>query len=96
MDIHLLQHAGHISLEATQDTLCCLGCKCTLPAHDLLVVNKDPQVFPRAALNPFSARPVFVFGIALAQVQHLALGLVQLDDIQRGPLLKPCQGPPGY
>ncbi|PKU46776.1 hypothetical protein llap_2935 [Limosa lapponica baueri] len=39
----------------------------------------------RAALQPFSAQPVFVPGIALTQVQDLALGLVELHEVHMGP-----------
>ncbi|KAK4810518.1 hypothetical protein QYF61_004481 [Mycteria americana] len=47
----------------------------------------------RAALNPFSAQPVFVLGIAPTSVQDLALGLVQLHEVHMGPSLKPVKVP---
>lgn len=34
-----------------------------------------------------------MLGIAPAQVQDLALGLVELDEVRRGPALKPAQVP---
>lgn len=49
--------------------------------------------FSRAALNPFSAQPALVLGIALIQVQDLALGVVGLNDIYAGPLPKPVKVP---
>ena len=53
-----------------------LGCKHTLLAHVELLIHQHPQILLlRAALNPFPALPVFVLGIAPAQVQDLALGL---------------------
>jgi len=49
----------------------------TLPGHDELLINQHPQVFLlRAALNPFSAQPVFALGIALTYVQDLELGQI--------------------
>ncbi|RMC15899.1 hypothetical protein DUI87_08104 [Hirundo rustica rustica] len=41
-----------------------------------------------ATLNPFSTQLVFVPGIALAHVQHLALGLAELHEVCKGPPLK--------
>ncbi|KAK4830184.1 hypothetical protein QYF61_008975 [Mycteria americana] len=46
-----------------------------------------------AALNPFSAQPVLVLGIAPTQVQDLALGLVELHEVCTGPPLKPVKVP---
>ncbi|KAK4832374.1 hypothetical protein QYF61_022229 [Mycteria americana] len=69
-----------------------LGCKCTLPVE--LLINQHPQVLLlRAALNPFSAQPVFVLGIAPPHVQDLALGLVELHEVHTGPPLKPVKVP---
>ncbi|PKU45367.1 hypothetical protein llap_4311 [Limosa lapponica baueri] len=39
--------------------------------------------------------PASVFGIALTQVQDLALGLVELSEVLLGPPLKPVQDPLG-
>ncbi|KAK4831337.1 hypothetical protein QYF61_017468 [Mycteria americana] len=47
----------------------------------------------RAALNPFSAQPVFVLGIAPTHVQDLALGPVELHEVRTGPPLKPVRVP---
>ncbi|KAK4818497.1 hypothetical protein QYF61_014227 [Mycteria americana] len=71
-----------------------LGCKWTLPGHVELLINQHPQVLLlRAALNPFSAQPVFVLGIAATHVQDLALGLVELHEVHMGPPLKPVKVP---
>ncbi|GAB0205392.1 cAMP-dependent protein kinase inhibitor alpha [Grus japonensis] len=48
----------------------------------------------RAALNPLNSQPVLILGIALTQVQDLALGLVELPDVHMVPLLKLIQVPP--
>ncbi|KAK4828488.1 hypothetical protein QYF61_026759 [Mycteria americana] len=77
-----------------QDTVGCLGCKCTLLGHVEFLINQHPQVLLlRAALNPFSAQHVFVLGIVLTHVQDLALGLVELHKVRRGPPLKPVKVP---
>ncbi|KAK4827563.1 hypothetical protein QYF61_019187 [Mycteria americana] len=91
---HLPQPAGHASFDAAQDTVGFLGCKCTLPGHVELLINQHPHVLLlRAALNPFSAQPVFVLGIALTHVQDLALGFVELHEVHTGPPLKPVRVP---
>ncbi|KAK4819146.1 hypothetical protein QYF61_025826 [Mycteria americana] len=80
--------------ELAQDTVVFLGYKCTLTAHVELLINQYPQVLLlRAALNPFSAQPVFVLGIAPTHVQDLALGLVELHEVRTGPPLKPVKVP---
>ena len=91
---HLLQPTGHSAFCSAEDTVGFLGFRHTLPAHVELLINQHPQVLLlRAALNPFSAQPVFVLGIALAQMQDLALGLVELHEVCTGPPLKPVQDP---
>ncbi|PKU30563.1 hypothetical protein llap_19132 [Limosa lapponica baueri] len=56
--------------------------------------TSTPKCFTlRAVLNPFSTQPVFVLGIALTQMQDLALGLVELQEVCTGPPLKPVQVP---
>ena len=64
-----------------------------LLAHVEFLINQHSQILFRAALKPFSAQPVSVLGIALAQVQHLALGLVDLHEVGTDSLLKPVQVP---
>ncbi|KAK4823457.1 hypothetical protein QYF61_002293 [Mycteria americana] len=88
---HLPQPAGHASFDAAQDTVGFLGCKRTLPGHVELLINQHPEVLLlRATLNPFSAQPVFVLGIAPTHVQDLALGLC---EVHTGPPLKPVKVP---
>ncbi|PKU44393.1 hypothetical protein llap_5336 [Limosa lapponica baueri] len=73
-----------------------LGCKRALPAHTELLIHQHPQVlWLRAALNAFSAQPVFVFRIAATQVQDLVLSLVELHEVSMGPSLKPVKFPLG-
>jgi len=91
---HLPCPAGHTSLDAAQDMVGSLGCERSLPGHIELLVNQHPQVLlGRAALNPVSAQPVFVLGIALTRVQDLAFGLVELHGGRTGPSLKPVTVP---
>jgi len=46
------------------------------------LISQNPEVLlGRAALSPFSAQPVFVFGIASTHVQDLAVGLVELHEV---------------
>jgi len=67
-----------------------------VPGHVELAVNQHPQVLLlRAALNPFSAQPVFVLGIAPAHVQDLALDLVEPCEVRTGPFLNPVKVPLG-
>ncbi|KAJ7402836.1 hypothetical protein BTVI_83013 [Pitangus sulphuratus] len=47
----------------------------------------------RAALNPLPAQPVLVLGIALTQVQYLALGFVELNEVGTNLPLKLVQVP---
>ncbi|KAK4810951.1 hypothetical protein QYF61_013359 [Mycteria americana] len=91
---HLPRPAGHASFDAAQDTIGFLGCEYTLLAHVQLFIHQYPQVLLcRAVLNPFIPQSVLIMGIALTQVQALALGLVELHEGHMGPLLKPVQVP---
>jgi len=57
-------------------------------------IPHHPQVLIlRAALNPFIAQLVLIAGVALTQVQDLALGLVEPHEVHTGPLLKLVQVP---
>jgi len=60
-----------------------------LPVLSLHALVKSPS----PALNPFSAQPVFVLGIAPSCMHDPALGLVERHDIRMGPPLKPVQVP---
>ncbi|KAK4807044.1 hypothetical protein QYF61_018385 [Mycteria americana] len=89
---HLPRLAGHASFDAAQDAVGFLGCKHTLTAHVQLFIYQYPQVLlHRAALNPFIPQSLLIWGIALTQVQDLALGLVELHESRMGPLLEIVQ-----
>ncbi|KAK4811172.1 hypothetical protein QYF61_019803 [Mycteria americana] len=91
---HLPRPAGHASFDAAQDTIGFLGCECTLLAHVQFFIHQYPQVLLlSAALNPFIPQSVLILGIAPMQVQDLALGFVELQEVPMGPLLKPVQVP---
>ena len=71
-----------------------LGCERTLLAHVQLFIHHYPQVLlRRAALNPFIPQPVLILGVALTQVQDLALGLVEPHEVHMGPLFRLVQVP---
>jgi len=46
-----------------------------------------PDFLGRVVLNPFVLQFVLVMGVALTQVQHLALRFVEPHDVHLGPLL---------
>ena len=86
---HLPRSAGHAFFDAARDTVGFLGCKGTLLARVQLAIYRCPKVFfGRAALNPFVPQFVLEMGVALTQVQYLALGLVELHEVHLDPLLK--------
>jgi len=59
---HLPRPAGRASFDEAQDMVGLLGCDRTLPGHDELVINQQPQVLLlRPALNPFSAVCISAF-----------------------------------
>ncbi|PKU48586.1 hypothetical protein llap_1122 [Limosa lapponica baueri] len=90
----ILNMADGMEYPLVQDAVGFLGCKHTLTAHVELLIHQHPQVLLlRDALNPFSAQPVVVLGIAVTQAQDLALGLLELHEIRTGPPLKPVQVP---
>lgn len=88
---HLPQPTVHASFDTARDTIGFLGCKCALPAHHQLFVHQYPQILHSAALSPLTAQPVFMFGIALAQMQDLVFGLVELSGICKDSALRPAQ-----
>jgi len=67
--------------------------KHTLSTLAELLIPHITQFLLRAALNPFSTHSVFVPGIALTQLQNLALALVELHDVCAGLRLQPVQVP---
>jgi len=89
---HLPRHAGHASLDATQDTVGLLGCKETLLAHlESFIIRHLQILLLRAILKPFSAQPVFVLGIALTEVQDHMLCPVEFHAVSMVPPLKAVQ-----
>ncbi|KAK4831400.1 hypothetical protein QYF61_017531 [Mycteria americana] len=91
---HLPQPAGHASCYAAQDMVGLLGYEHTLLAHVQLFIHQYPQVLLcRAALDHIIPQPVLILGVALTQVQDLALGLVEAHEVHMGPLLKLVQVP---
>ncbi|PKU46206.1 hypothetical protein llap_3480 [Limosa lapponica baueri] len=69
-----------------------------LSAHCWVMLSfsstNTPQVLLlRAALNPFSAQPVFVLGITLTRMQDLTFGLVEFYEVGMRTDLKPVQVP---
>ena len=69
-----------------------LGCKHVFSAHVQLFIHQYPQVLlSRTALNPFIPQPLVILRVALTQVQDLALGLVEPQEVHMGPLLKLVQ-----
>ena len=88
-DNHLPPPAAHSSLDAAQDAVGLLGCMCSLLAHVEHFMQQNPQVLLcRAALNEFFSQPIPMSGISPAQVQHLALGLVDPPYVNMGPNFK--------
>ena len=67
--------AGHLSADAAQDTVGLPSCKGTLLAHATFFIYQ--VLSSRAILKEFFSQSVHISGIAPAQVQHLALGLVE-------------------
>ncbi|KAK4824382.1 hypothetical protein QYF61_014042 [Mycteria americana] len=75
---HFPSPAGHAIFDTSQDAIGFLGHLGTLLAHIQLAVNQHSQVlFCRAAFQPLFPKPVALHGVAVDQVQDLALGLVK-------------------
>ncbi|KAK4828356.1 hypothetical protein QYF61_026017 [Mycteria americana] len=75
---HFPSPAGHAIFDTSQDAIGFLGRLGTLLAHIQAAVNKHPQR---------------CHGVAVAQVQDLALGLVESHTIDLGPSIQPVQVP---
>ncbi|KAK4810966.1 hypothetical protein QYF61_014438 [Mycteria americana] len=89
---HFPSPAGHAISDTSQDAIGLLGHLGTLLAHIQLAVNQHPQVlFCQAAFQPLFPKPVALHGVVVAQVQDLALGLVEPHTIDLGPLIQPVQ-----
>ncbi|KAK4815221.1 hypothetical protein QYF61_022868 [Mycteria americana] len=91
---HCPSPAGHAIPDTSQDAVGCLGHLGTLLAHIQAAVNQHPQVLFRwAAFQPLFPKPVALHGVAVTQVQDLALGLVGSHTIDLGPSIQPVQVP---
>ncbi|KAK4827180.1 hypothetical protein QYF61_015142 [Mycteria americana] len=91
---HFPSPAGHAIFDTSQDAIGFLGHLSTLLAHIQLAVNQHPQVLLcLAAFQPLFPKPVALHGVAVAQEQDLALGLVEPHTIDLGTSIQPVQIP---
>ncbi|KAK4825630.1 hypothetical protein QYF61_001415 [Mycteria americana] len=91
---HFPSPAGHAIFDTGQDAIGLLGRLGTLLAHIQAAVNQHPQVLLCwAAFQPLFPKPVALHGVAVAQVQDLALGLVKPHTIHPSPSIQPVQVP---
>ncbi|KAK4820903.1 hypothetical protein QYF61_008135 [Mycteria americana] len=91
---HFCSPAGHAIFDTSQDAIGFLGHLGTLLAHTQPAVSQHPQVlFCQAAFQPLFPKPVALHGVAVAQVQDLALGLVEPHTIDLSPSIQPVQVP---
>ncbi|KAK4806220.1 hypothetical protein QYF61_001143 [Mycteria americana] len=89
---HCPSPAGHTIPDTSQDAIGFLGRLGTLLAHIQVAVNQHPQVLLcQAAFQPLFPKPVALHGVAVAQVQDLALGLVKPHTIDLSPSIQPVQ-----
>ncbi|KAK4810562.1 hypothetical protein QYF61_004525 [Mycteria americana] len=89
---HFPSPAGHAIFDTSQDAIGFLGRLGTLLAHIQAAVNQHSQVLLcQAAFQPLFPKPVALHGVAVAQVQDLALGLVKPHTIDLGPSIQPVQ-----
>ncbi|KAK4832999.1 hypothetical protein QYF61_027023 [Mycteria americana] len=66
----------------------------SIQVHVFLVLGPQSWMqYSRVAVNPFIPQFVLIPGAALTQVQDPALGLVELHEVHKGPLLKPMKVP---
>ncbi|KAK4821227.1 hypothetical protein QYF61_015795, partial [Mycteria americana] len=61
--------------------------------HLKLTVAVDKSTLQQAAFQPLFPKPVVLHGVAVAQVQDLALGLVKPHTIDLSPSIQPVQVP---
>ncbi|KAK4818992.1 hypothetical protein QYF61_022823 [Mycteria americana] len=93
-DNHFPTPAGHAISDTSQDAIGFLGRLGTLLAHIQAAVNQHPQVLLcQAAFQPLFPKPVALHGVAVAQVQDPALGLVKPHTIGLGPWIQPVHIP---
>jgi len=75
---HFPLPTSHPFSDEAQDAVGFEGCKSTLLAHVWLFISQNPQLLLiRASLNELFTQSVHIYGIALTQVKHLTLGLVE-------------------
>ncbi|KAK4818988.1 hypothetical protein QYF61_022819 [Mycteria americana] len=91
---HCPSPAGHTIFDTSQDAIGFLGHLGTLLAHIQVAVDQHPQVLLcLAAFQPLFPKPVVLHGVAMTQVQDLALGLVEPHTIDLGPSIQPVHIP---
>ncbi|KAK4806947.1 hypothetical protein QYF61_027314 [Mycteria americana] len=91
---HFPSPAGHAIFDTSQDAIGFLGRLGTLLAHIQAAVDQHSQVLLcQAAFQPLFPKPVALHGVAVAQVQDLALGLVKPHTVDLGPSIQPVQVP---
>ncbi|KAK4830080.1 LOW QUALITY PROTEIN: hypothetical protein QYF61_008418 [Mycteria americana] len=92
-DDHFPSPAGHTIFDTSQDAIGFLGHLGTLLAHVQAAVNQQSEVlFRRAAFKPLFPKPVALHGVVVAQVQDLALSLVEPHTIGPSPSIQPVRG----
>ncbi|KAK4821753.1 hypothetical protein QYF61_000814, partial [Mycteria americana] len=95
-DDHFASPAGHAIPDTSQDAIGFLGHLGTLPAHIQLAVDQHPQVyFRQAAFQPLFPKPVALHGVVVTKVQDPALGLRDLNELEKwadGNLTKLSKG----
>ncbi|KAK4819050.1 hypothetical protein QYF61_024689 [Mycteria americana] len=91
---HCPSPAGHAIFDTSQDAIGLLGRLGTLLAHIQLAIYQYSQVlFRQAAFQPLFPKPVALHGVAVTQVQDLALSLVEPHTTDLGPSIQPVQVP---
>ncbi|KAK4813572.1 hypothetical protein QYF61_010497 [Mycteria americana] len=91
---HFPSPAGHTISDTSQDAIGLLGHLGTLPAHIQPAIDQHSQVlFCWAVFQPLFPKPVALHGVVVAQVQDLALGLVEPHTIDLSPSTQPVQVP---
>ncbi|KAK4810572.1 hypothetical protein QYF61_004535 [Mycteria americana] len=91
---HFPSPAGHTIFDTSQDAIGFLGRLGALLAHIQAAVHQHPQVLLcQAAFQSLFPKPVALHGVAVAQVQDLALSLVEPHTVDLGPSIQPVQVP---
>ncbi|KAK4826791.1 hypothetical protein QYF61_011440 [Mycteria americana] len=91
---HFPTPAGHTIFDTSQDAIGFLGHLGTRLAHIQVAVNQHSQVLLCwAAFQPLFPKPVALHGVVVAQVQDLALGLVEPHTVDPSPSIQPVQVP---